>query len=202
MILPAAELKGRFWPMNGRQFGGDLTGISLTDQALTQFYADVDLHLNMVGLNLDIASLQVPISYRFDGRGVHLKAAILHPPDTVKAGGRAFGFLPLWLIDMLIPSNVEKITHDFFQTLANGNDGQGSRLEVASRQRTPLQNMLLVTAVGEVLANGTIKLAYNLQRQFAAEQKKLIAELKAFKEQLWTAFYRDYQELAQKRGCR
>jgi hypothetical protein len=62
--------------------------------------------------------------------------------------------------------------------------------------------MLLVTAVGEVLANGTIKLAYNLQRQFAAEQKKLIAELKAFKEQLWTAFYRDYQEVEQKRGCR
>ena len=179
--------------MNDGQNVGGHNGISLTGRALTQFYAEVDLHFNMVGLHLDIASLQIQFDYRFDGRGVDFKTCLLHPPDRIETGGRAFGFLPLWLIDMLIPSNVEKITQDFFQVLASGNKGQGGRFEIASLRQTPLQNILFIGAGGEVLANGTIKLGFRLQRQFAAKQKKLIAELKAFKEQLWTAFYCDYQ---------
>ena len=41
------------------------------------------------------------------------------------------------------------------------------------------------------------------QRLAAADhEKKLIAELKAFKEQLWSAFYLDHQTAKQARGCR
>jgi hypothetical protein len=120
-----------------------------------------------------------------------------YDPDS----GRAFGFLPLWLIDMLIPSNIEKITSDFFQALATGNDGQGAIVEFTGQQRAPLENSLEIRADAEALSNGTIKLGFNLQRRFAREQQKLITELKAFNEQLWNAFYRDYQKVKHKRGC-
>ena len=201
-VFQSRILKGRILPITGGKNVGGHAGISLTDRALTQFYADVDLHLNMVGLHLDIASLQVPFDYRFDGRGVNFLACLQHRPDSIEAGGRAFGFLPLWLIDMLIPSNVEEITQDFFQVLTTGNKGQGGRFEIASLQRTPLQNLLSIGADGDVLANGTIKLGLRLQRQFVAKQKQLIAELKTFKEELWTAFYQDFQKAKQGRGCR
>ena len=194
-------LRGLLLPLAGSRNLGNPTGISLTDQGLTQFYAEFDINLNMVGLHLDVLSLQVPIDYHLNGRGVHLNACLLHPPDTIQAGGRAFGFLPLWLIDMLIPSNVEKITRDFFQALAMGNDGQGGRLEFAGLQRAPLKNSLLISADAEALSNGTIKLGFNLQRRFAKEQQKLITELKTFNEQILNAFYRDYQKVKKERGC-
>jgi len=173
----------------------------LTDQALTQFYAEFDIHFNIVGLHLDVLSLEVPIDCRLNGHGVDLKAGLLQPPDTVQADGRAFGFLPLWLIDILIPSNVEKITSDFFQTLAMGNDGQGGRIELAGLPPDESKNSLFIYADAEAFANGTITLGFNLQRRFAAEQKNLIAELRAFKEQLWNAFYQDYLKLNKERGC-
>jgi hypothetical protein len=74
-------------------------------------------------------------------------------------------------------------------------------MELAGLQRAQLTNSLLISADAVVLSNGTIKLGFSLQRRFATEHKKLIAELKAFKEQLWTAFYRDYQNEKQERGC-
>jgi len=200
-ILQCRVLRGFLLPLNSSRIAGSSIGVNLTDQALTQLYAEFDIHLNMVGLHLNVLSLQVPIDYQLNGGGLHLEACLLQPPDTVQADGRAFGFLPLWLIDILIPSNVEKITSDFFQTLAMGNDGQGGRIELTGLQRAPLKNSLLISADAEALSNGTIKLGFNLQRRFATEQMKLIAELKAFKEQLWNAFYQDYKKVKKERGC-
>ena len=74
------------------------------------------------------------------------------------------------------------------------------RLE--SVPRIPGHNYLAVKADAEVPGNGTIKLAFNLQRRFAREQKKLIAEFNQFNEKLWKAFYSDYQKVKQERGCR
>ena len=201
-VLQYRIWKGRLLPLTGSRLPESPAGFSLTDQALTQFYAEVDIHLDMVGLNLDVISLQVPMDYFLGDRRGNLKVCLLQPPDTVDAGGRAFGFLPLWLIDMLIPSNVEKITSDFFQALAHANDGHGSILELESVPRIPGHNYLAVKADAEVLGNGTIKLAFNLQRRFAREQKKLIAEFNQFNEKLWKAFYSDYQKVKQERGCR
>ena len=201
LVLQCRVLGGLLLPLNGSWTAGDSSGINLTDQALTQFYAEFDIHLNMLGLHLGVLSLQVPIDYQLNGGGLRLEACLLHSPDMVQADGRVFGFLPLWLIDMLIPSNVEKITKDFFEVLAMGNDGQGGRIEFAGLQRAPLKNGLLVAADAEALSNGTIKLAFHLQRRFAKKQQKLIAEFKAFKRQLLGAFYRDYQKVKHARGC-
>jgi len=200
-ILQCRVLGGLLLPLNGSRIAGSSIGINLTDQALTQLYAEFDIHLNMVGLHLEVLSLQVPIDYQLNGGDLRLEACLLQPPDMVQADGRVFGFLPLWLIDMLIPSNVEKITRDFFQALATGNDGQGAIVEFAGLQRAPLINGLLLSADAEALSNGTIKLGFSLQRRFAKEQQKLIAELKAFNEQLLSAFYQDYQKVKKERGC-
>ena len=200
-ILQCRVLRGLLLPLNGSWTAGSSIGINLTDQALTQLYAEFDIHLNMVGLHLDVWSLQVPIDYQLNGGDLRLEACLRQPPDMVQADGRVFGFLPLWLIDMLIPSNVEKITRDFFQALATGNDGQGAIVEFVGLQRAPLKNSWLICADAEALSNGTIQLGFNLQRRFAREQQKLITELKAFNEQLWNAFYRDYQKVKHERGC-
>jgi hypothetical protein len=193
-------LKGRFLPLDGSRSAGNPAGISLIAPSLSQFYAEFDIHLDMVGLNLHVSSLQVPIDYFLGGPELQLKTCLLQPPDDIKAGGRAFGFLPLWLIDILIPSNVEKITHDFFQAIATANNGNGSMFEVEGLRREST-NYLLIGTGAEVLANGTIKLGFNLQRWIAGDQQELISEIRAFNTELWQAFYRDYQKAKMKRGC-
>ncbi len=200
-VLQYRILKGRFLPLDDSRLAGNPAGISLIDQALTQFYAEFDIHLDMVGLNLNVAALKVPIDYLLGDRALHIKTCLLQPPDNIKVGGRAFGFLPLWLIDMLIPSNVEKITSDFFQAMAMANDGSGSMIEFEGIPQVLNRNHLLISAEAEVLANGTIKLGFNLQRRFARNQQELIAEIRAFKTELWEAFYRDYQKVKKQRGC-
>jgi hypothetical protein len=202
IVLQFRILKGRLLPLNGSGLSGDPAGISLTEGILTHFYAELDIHLDMVGLNLDVVSLTVPFEYFPENRGLNLKACLVQPPDSIHAGGRAFGFLPLWMIDMFIPSNVQKITSDFFQALAMANDGRGSILEFEGIAGAVGKNHLLTSGDAEVLSNGTIKLGFNLQRRFAREQKKLIAEFNQFNEQLWNAFYRDYQRIKPIRGCR
>ena len=102
---------------------------------------------------------------------------------------------------MLIPSNVEKITSDFFQAMALANDGSGSVIEFEGTPQVLNRNHLLISAAAEVLANGAIKLGFNLQRRFARNQQELIADIRAFKTELWEAFYRDYQKVKKQRGC-
>jgi hypothetical protein len=195
-------LKDRLLPLNGGSRAEDPGGISLTERGLTQLLAELDVHIDMVGLKLDVVSLAVPIDYFMDDRGLKLKVCLVQPPDVVQAGGLAFGLLPLWLIDMLIPSNVQEITGDFFQALAAASDGRGSILEFEGIARTAGENHLLTHAEGEVLSNGMIKMGFNMQRRFARKEKKLIAEFNQFEEQLRNAFYRDYQRIKQSRGCR
>ena len=201
-VLQFRISRDRLLPLNDRRRSGDPAGISLTERGLTQLYAELDIHIDMVGLKLDVVSLAVPIDYFPDHRGLNLKICLVQPPDVVQAGGRAFGFLPLWLIDMLIPSNVQEITGDFFQALAVANDGHGSILEFEGIAGTTGKNHMLTRAEAEVLSNGTIKMGFNMQRRFAREQEKLIAEFKQFDEQLRNAFYHDYQRIKQSRGCR
>jgi hypothetical protein len=201
-ILQLRYLNGRLLPLDDSGRPGDAAGISLTGPGLTQLYAELDIHIDMVGLKLDVVSLTVPLDYFPDNRGLNLKVCLVQPPDVVHAGGRAFGFLPLWLIDMLIPSNVQEITGDFFQALAIANDGRGSMLEFEGTSGTEGKNHFLTKAEAEVLSNGTIKMGFNMQRRFAREQQKLIAEFNLFDEQLRKAFYRDYQRIKPSRGCR
>lgn len=202
LILQLRVLKGRLLPLDDSGRPGDPAGISLTGPGLTQLYAELDIHIDMVGLKLDVVSLTVPIDYLPDNRGLNLKVCLVQPPDVVHAGGRAFGFLPLWLIDMLIPSNVQEITGDFFQALTVANDGRGSLLEFEGTAGAEGKNHLLTRAEAEVLSNGTIKMGFNMQRRLAREQQKLIAEFNRFDEQLRKAFYRDYQRIKPSRGCR
>jgi type IV secretory pathway TrbD component len=85
--------------------------------------------------------------------------------------------------------------------MAMANDGSGSMIEFEGIPQALNKNHLLIGAEAEVLANGTIKLGFNLQRWFARSQQKLIADIRAFKTELWEAFYRDYQKVKKQRGC-
>ena len=62
-------------------------------------------------------------------------------------------------------------------------------------------NNILLQADADVLGNGAIKLAFNLQRKLVSSQEALIKEFKAFNNQLIHAFYQDFLRMRVKIGC-
>jgi hypothetical protein len=165
-----------------------------TDQVYRNFHMIHDIHLNLFGLHFDIEEFRVLLGYASKQSAPHLFAQINQPPKAVKAYGRAFGFVPIWLIDLLIPSSLERIIHDFLETLALSNAGKGAQMEAGSMSMGPCKESLWITTAADVSAKGTIKLLFNLQKRLFAEKRALSQEIRSFRNQMWYAFYQDFKK--------
>jgi len=193
-------LSDRFIPMHDNGILKINNGFSLTGADSTQFKVVCDIHLNIVGMQLKIDTLPVVLDYRNSDGGPHFKARLVQAPQKIEAGGSVYGVIPVWMVDLLIPSNVQEIMNSFFQTLAMGNDGNGSVIRIYSFPEQASKQSFLLNTDAAILANGTIKLGFNLQRKFFAMPPELLVEIRAFKKQLWYALYRDYQRIKIQRG--
>jgi hypothetical protein len=193
-------LRDRFIPLQGTGILKTNNGFTLIGMDSAKFRVICDIHLNIVGMKIKIETLPVILDYQHSDAGPHLMASMEQVPQKVQAGGSVYGVIPIWMVDLMIPSNVQEIINSFFQTLARANDGKGSMLMIRSfPEQISKQNVLLKTDA-EVLANGTIKLGFNLQRKFFAIPPELLVETQAFKEQLWNALYHDFQKVRTQRG--
>jgi hypothetical protein len=175
-------------------------GFSLTATGATQLKVICDIHLNIVGMQLKIDTLPVVLDYRHSDAGPHLEARLVQAPQKIEASGSVYGVIPVWMVDLLIPSNVQEIMNRFFQTLAMGNGGIGSMIRIYSFPEQASKQSFLFHTDAEVLANGTLKLGFNLQRKFFSMPPELLVEIQAFKKQLWNALYHDFQRIKAKRG--
>jgi hypothetical protein len=190
----------RFIPMHDNGILKMNTGFSLIGAGPTQLKVVCDIHLNIVGMQLKIDALPVVLDYRHNDGGPHLMARLVQAPQKIEVDGSVYGVIPVWMVDLLIPSNVQEVMDSFFQTLAKGNDGNGSMIRIDSFSEQALKQSLLLNTDAEVLANGTLKLGFNLQRKFITMPPELRVEIRAFKKQLWDALYHDFQRIKTQRG--
>lgn len=190
----------RFVPMHANGVLKINNGFSLTGAGSTQFKIVCDIHLNILGMQLKIDTLPVILDYRHRVSGPYLKARLVQPPQKIEASGSVYGVIPVWMVDLLIPSNVQEIMNSFFQTLAMGNDGNGSVVRIYSFPEQASKQSFLLSTDAEVLATGTLKLGFNLQRKFFEMSSELLVEIREFKKLLWNALYHDFQRIKAKRG--
>lgn len=177
------------------------TGVGFTDQGSQSFYMMYNFRLKIAGLNLTIEALKVNLDYYFYNFGANIKAGLRQPPKKVSAEGLVMGFLPIWLIDFFIPSNIDSMTQEFFQTLASGENGEGFNMLFGSIPGESLGDNLWFLTDAEVLSNGTMKFALNLQRKMVKDEDKLVEDLKKFEHQLWEAFYLDFLKIKSHNFC-
>ena len=161
-------LSDRFIPMHANGILKINNGFSLTGAGSTQFKVVCDIHLNIVGMQLKIDTLPVVLDYRHPDGGPISRLTWFRHRRKSKPGGSVYGVIPVWMVDLLIPSNVQEVMNSFFQTLAGGNDGNGSVIRIYSFPEQASKQSFLLNTDAEVLANGTIKLGFNLQRKFFA----------------------------------
>ena len=202
IMIQLRTRKGRLLPLNAGPGHRNQVSFSLTATGYQHLYIAYDIHLNIVGLRLNIDSLPLAVDYINQDDDLEIKVCLWQPPEAIKTRGWAFGFIPLWLINALIPSNVEEITTNFFRILALGNNGDGTQINLESLGVREMKNHIRLQAGTEVLGNGTIKLAFNIQRKIVSKQETLLKEIQAFNSQFAEAFYQDYQRVKALRGCR
>jgi hypothetical protein len=190
----------RFIPLHDKEILKINNGFSLTGGDFTQFKIVCDIHLNIVGMQLKIDTLPVILDYRHRVGGPDLKTRLVQVPQKIETNGSVYGVIPVWMVDLLIPSTVQEIMKSFFQTLAMGNDGNGSMIRIYSFPDQASKQSFLLHTDAEVLANGTLKLGFNLQRKFFALPPEFLVEIRAFKKQLWNALYHDFQRIKTHRG--
>ena len=200
VTLRFRTFNGRLLPMRPNPQSEPYNGFSLLDKDRHQFQVISDIHVSVTGLQFDIEGLQMVLDHSNGDHGLYLKASMKQSPQAVAVSGRAFGFLPVWLIDLLIPSNVEEIISDYFETLANSNDGRGAEVELGSLPPKIGANSLWLRAEADITSNGTGKIGFNFQREMPVDRQKLLTQIQAFRKQFWHAFYQDYRRMkAQKR---
>ena len=184
--------RGRFLALTEDSNKGKATGVDITDPGNQKFYSVYTFRLNIVGLELNIDALKINLDYAYSDNGAKVTAELQHSPEKVDTKGLILGFLPIWLIDLFIPSNIEDMTREFFQILASGNEGEGLSMMIGSIPEESLEGFLWFLTDAEVLSNGTLKFAFNLQRNMIKEQDKLFEDIRVFTQQLWKAFYLDF----------
>jgi hypothetical protein len=194
--------KGRFLVLTKNSSKAKETGVDLAVGGHQRFYMIQTFRLNIAGLKLNIEDLKVNLDYYYDDNAANVTAQLRQTPQEITAQGLILGFLPIWLVDFFIPSNIEDMTQAFFQTLASGNDGDGFFIMYGSIAQESLAGNLWLLTDGEVMSNGTIKFGFNLQRQMVRNKDKLLEDIRVFAQQLWKAFYLDFLRIKLLKYCR
>ena len=192
---------GRFLVLAENSNVAKETGVDLTVSGNQRFYMVHTFKLNIAGLKLNIKALKVDLDYYYDDNTANVTAKLRQTPEEITAKGLVLGFLPIWLIDLFIPSNIEDMTQEFFQTIVAGNDGDGLSIMYGNLPKKSLRGNLWLLTDTEVMSNGLIRFAFNLQRKFGRDEDKLLEDIRVFAQQLWKAFYLDYLRIKLLKFC-
>ena len=169
--------------------------MDLTRLGHKKLYLIQNIGIELAGLKINVEELKTDLIYYYDAKITNLTFEFKEAPKSVSVKGLALGFFPIWLVDLFIPSNVADMTQEFFNTLISGNNGYGSYLKIGSIPNSKSTYHFQIKSDAEVMSNGTLQLAFNLQRNLFREKEKLIEELRRFTQQIWKAFYLDFKRI-------
>jgi hypothetical protein len=187
--------KGRLCPVEGGQIlvdeGCDLETVTSVKRR-DRWSLDMDVN----GITTEISDLSYSVEYQAGPDGMKARIAFDHEP-RVRVRGSAFGIIPTWAIDVVMPSNLEELTTDFLKVMTTGNDGKGIVLDFASRPGKTGTNVLSMDASAEVLNNFLIRLGFKVARQKLVPPEAALDQLAAYFRDGHGAFSADFEQFAQ-----
>ena len=95
--------------------------------------ANVDLHI--LGVKASLNNLKTKIDYITNETGADVNVQVNEMP-ALDISGRALGILPTSFIDVMMPSNLEKIMSAFMAVIFEGDNGKGILVESTFLQAT------------------------------------------------------------------
>ncbi|MBW1989145.1 MAG: hypothetical protein JRI97_06325 [Deltaproteobacteria bacterium] len=122
-VLPVVSFGSAGAPVFERAF-------SMEDLTEYSFRNNISIQSNVKGLHFDTPHVKSTTRYS-DSETDMLLYAGLNQTGRTSISGLAFHIIPVWIIDLFIPGNMEEITNSFSTVLERGNRGKGAYMEVA-----------------------------------------------------------------------
>ncbi len=155
------------WVLDGHLIpsrnGRPLTNAIDTHVALDSlsFQTVSDLTLKALGVTVKLGQWPADWHYRRSDHGADSTARITQQP-TIQISGAALGFIPVGVVDAVIPSNIEGIVHDFMQVLTHSNGGNGVELRMDYADNPSSGGIMSASADGNTLDNFFVHFAVSL----------------------------------------
>jgi hypothetical protein len=163
---------------------------SLVDIRQAHFTLSMSSLLNISGLKLHVEELPMLLVLNQDQAGGLMRLAMASVPKKVVVDGALYGFLPVWAIDLVIPSNLEELTRNFVEVMATGKNGEGMSMQlVAPRDAKPQR--VCADAKVRLMSNGLIKLGMDLQAKLGFRDEKVQQDFHKFVANSTLAFEQD-----------
>lgn len=136
-----------------------------------------DVTFNMNGIVTEIRGFEVDGVYDRREDGADVIGRLSRVP-TVTVGGNAFGFVPSWAIDIVIPSNIGELTTEFLTALCTGDGGRGATLALRARRAgADGPNTIAVGGQAEVLNSLLIRIGFQIANQKLLPDDEVRAEV-------------------------
>ena len=201
-VLATAERHGadRFLRLRFRIKGGCLVPLDATgeegtfdllqpgDQVFTLY---TTIRMRLTGIRVGVVDWPVRCRYQMSEIGPELRFVLREMPGAIDASGRFLGFVPLWLVDLVIPSNLEAMTRGFVANLVNGRDGQGVCTS-SGVLKSEAGYSVWHQSDAEVRSNGMIQFSLDIANRMVGQVSLLITEARDLQRAIWGAFMADF----------
>jgi hypothetical protein len=181
--------EGRLLPRNWKgepQWGQTVEPFESSGRSVTVS----ELTLHMAGMQFAIKDIRWKAQYE-TRMGFAGFQAVFDRPPRVEVTGRLWHILPVWMINVLIPSNLEDLAGRFFHTFSESNHGRGAQLSVGYAPGA-LQNRLVVRVAGDLEDSGFISFGLRLFGSRFLPEPGLYREWRGLVGRTIDAFGRDF----------
>ena len=153
------------------------------------------LDFDVNGITTEIRDLVFKVDYEKTNDGMKAKIVCDQEPK-VRVHGSAFGVIPSWAIDVVIPGNMEELTRSFLRVVTRGNDGKGLVLNLKETEAKSGGNIAGFESQAEGLNNFLVRLAFKIARRKLIPNEEVAAEMGGFLRDWNAAFGGDLEAFA------
>jgi len=155
---------GRILPSDGKGTpcpGGE---IDLTDGRTRTFTSKADFFTNVYGLRFHTPEIRSRHETgETNGRGWMRNRLLYVSPTRIE--GRAFHVVPPWLIDLVMPENMEELMGDFASVMVNANGGAGSVMDFTWDITRPGETRFAYDASTEFIDNFFVRFGLRIWKR-------------------------------------
>lgn len=194
LTIDAFVAGGKLCPVEGGKVlvdqGVDLEAVSTCDRRdRWSFEANVN------GIATEVKDLCFKVHYESTEKGLR-SVIVCDEEPKIRVHGSAFGVIPTWAIDVVLPGNMEELTKNFFRVATRGNEGKGIVLEAGTRPGDSGAHVFDLHAEAEGLNNFLVRLGFKLARKKLIPPDDALDDLGQYLRGGHTAFSKDLEGFA------
>jgi hypothetical protein len=194
MTVDAFVAGGKLCPVEAGKVlvgeGVDVESVAATDR-VDRWSFDGDVN----GIATEIRDLVFKVHYESGPAGMKARIVCDQEPK-VRVHGSAFGVIPTWAIDVVIPGNMEELTRSFFHVATRGNGGRGLVITAGTRVSASGVNVFDLDAQAEGLNNFLVRLGFKIARRKLIPPDDAVTDLARYLRDGHVAATKDIEDFA------